>query len=59
MVDNICYKDVGYCDKCKHKKCDIAHSCPLGGDLANECADCPDSADYKYDTKTRECVRRE
>ena len=58
MVEFICYKDVDYCNGCEHKQCDIAHNCPLGGDLANNCAGCDCSIDYRYDPKTGECVRR-
>ena len=59
MVEFICYKDADYCDDCEHKQCDTAHRCPLGGDLANDCADCSCNTDYQYDPKTGECIRRE
>jgi hypothetical protein len=58
LAKYICYKDADYCNECKHKKCDIADSCPLGGDIANDCAGCAESADFHYDPKTGECVRR-
>ena len=33
--------------------------CPQGGDESDYCADCPYAADYRYDEKTGDCVRRE
>ena len=32
--------------------------CPLGGDLANNCADCFYNVDYYFDKETGECLRR-
>ena len=36
-----------------------ADLCPLGGDIADDCADCPYAVDYHYDYKTGDCLRRE
>lgn len=33
--------------------------CPLGGDIADDCADCAYACDYHYDPASGECVRRE
>ena len=38
---------------------DTRYSCPLGGDLAHNCAGCDFSIDHQYDPKTGECVRRQ
>lgn len=35
----------------------IAELCPLGGDITDDCADCPYSCDYHYENC--ECVRRD
>lgn len=35
----------------------IDDDCPLGGDIANDCADCAYSCDYHYEDG--ECVARE
>lgn len=33
--------------------------CPNGGDESDDCADCPYAADYHFDPKTGDCVRRD
>jgi hypothetical protein len=37
---------------------ELINDCPLGGDINNDCADCPDSIDYRYDSETGLCIER-
>ena len=37
---------------------EIEYTCPLGGDLSNDCADCVYSGDYHFDEDLEKCVGR-
>lgn len=69
----ICNLPKGSCSDCWHFRYDEENGrlacfaaqdeknneCPLGGDLADNCADCAYSGDYRYDPITGDCVRRD
>jgi len=36
----------------------VKDECPLGGDVANDCADCVYTPEYHYNKETGECEQR-